>query len=138
MRARGFTLIELTVVLTIATLIVVAAVPRFRVAMETTRVDMCAGRLYSIWNAQRIYFLEQQTYASSLQDLVDAGALDAAVADATDPFSYALLSAGDAAFTVDATRAGTLWSGTLSINELGAVTGYVGDTEGKRVDAPAK
>lgn len=138
MRQRGFSLIEITVVATIMLVVIGTVAPSYRVAMEQTNVDRCAAMLRSIWHAQRMHWLEMRTYAKTLQELVDARTLDAAVAGATEPFTFSMDSASDKKFDAEAVRTGSDWSGTLTIDETGAIAGHVQDPGGKRVDPAAK
>lgn len=135
MRERGHTLLEVLVVLAVLMTVIGAVGPSYRVAMEQTRVDAGAAMLHSIWHAQRLHWLESRTYAKTLAELVGEGTLDAAVASATAPFSFEILSANPKTFRARARRGGSKeWSGTLTIDEQGALDGWVEDAEGRRVE----
>jgi type IV pilus assembly protein PilE len=65
---RGFTLMEVVVVLTIMGVLIAIPIPTFQRAIEQSKLDVAAGHLRSIWAAQRFYRLEHGRYGS-LADL---------------------------------------------------------------------
>jgi len=123
-RRRAFTLIELVVAVTIVAIILVLGAARYRNAIEQARANVAAANLRAIWSAQRLYWLDQRTYAGNLNSL---GALiDPSVVTGTPYYSYAVTSADDTSFTVTATRIGsTDWSGTLAMDQTGTMSGTI-------------
>ena len=137
---RGHTLIELTVVMFIMALLASIGVPRFVHSLEQARVDMAATNLRAIWTAQRLYWLEHQTYAPDLNSLytdpVD-GENFLAIPDPVDPTQpyYVCALTADSATATDfqatATRSPSAsWSGSLSIGSNGSVTGSITGPDG--------
>ncbi|MBN2216851.1 MAG: prepilin-type N-terminal cleavage/methylation domain-containing protein [Pirellulales bacterium] len=124
---RGFSLIELMVAVAILGVIIAFAEPSFRRTIEQSRADIAVANLRAIWTAQRLYWLENRTYAESLSDLESLDLLDATLLTASDPYSYQIGDdADETTFTATATRAsGGAWSGGFTINQTGAVTGSV-------------
>lgn len=55
---RGFTLLEVTVVMTIMGVMLAIPAPMFFRAVEQSKLDVAAGNLRAIWGAQRFYYLE--------------------------------------------------------------------------------
>ena len=132
MRQRGFTLLEITVVTIIMGLLVAMVAPTYRQAVEQARVDMCVERLRSIWSAQRLHWLEHRSYAASLDALDDAGLLDRASFKNPEPFSFQVVAVGES-WTAEAQRQGSAWTGTISIDDEGILSGYVEDAGGRHV-----
>jgi len=121
---RGFTLTELMVVLTIVAAMTAMSVPSFQRAIEQSRADIAAANLRAIWAAERLYWLENQTYTTNLTTLRDSGVLDKEIVDGAGGYTYEVTAATATAFTATAARAGeSQWSGTLTISADGAVTG---------------
>jgi len=106
-------------------------------AMEQSRADIAVAGLRAIWTAQRLYYIENQTYATSLNVLVSAGLLSLKDFNQTSDDStrhyYYMIDAGASSTTFTASawrydrRDGTLtpWNGSLTINQDGTVDGYV-------------
>jgi len=126
---RGVTLIELGVCVIIASILLTLVVPSFSRVSEQNHVDAAAQYLRSIWSAQRVYWLENRTFATSLAPLDAIGLIDPKIAGGNDGyFTYAVSDVSADTFTVTATRNGsTRWTGTLRITQDGDVTGHVDD-----------
>jgi prepilin-type N-terminal cleavage/methylation domain-containing protein len=133
----GFTLIELIVVLVVIMVLAQFMISPTQRAMEQSRTDIAVAGLRTIWTAQRLYYIENQTYASSINMLVSAGLLsnkdfNQTSNDATRHY-YFMIDAGatSTTFTASAWRYDrresglTPWNGSLSINQDGTVDGFV-------------
>jgi prepilin-type N-terminal cleavage/methylation domain-containing protein len=123
---RGLSLVELMVALTVMTVMTSFAIPSFQRAAEQSRADVAGGNLRTIWSAQRLYRLDNATYASSLETLISAGLLDANFATpngGTATYTYTIDEADGSTFTATATRATASWTGSFSIDDTGAITG---------------
>ena len=80
-------------------------VPSFVRVAEQNRVDAASQYLRSIWSAERIYWLENKTFTSSLSDLQALGLIDTKIAAGNDGyFNYSITDATSSTFTVDAVR----------------------------------
>ena len=120
----GFSLVEVMVVVVVIGILVAIAVPHYDRAVEQSRADIAAANLRAIWSAQRMYWLENHAYASTLSSLSSLGLLDPAVVIGTSGYAYAVPTADANNFTATATRSGTTqWSGTLTIDDTGAISG---------------
>lgn len=123
-RDAGFTLVEAMLVFVVLGILTAWAAPRFDVAVEQTRVDQAAAALRSIWLGQRMHWLEHQTFAATLDELVEERFLDGPMAAQTAPFVLAITDADAEAFGATAERTdSTEWTGTVAIDERGAITG---------------
>jgi prepilin-type N-terminal cleavage/methylation domain-containing protein len=129
---RGHTLIEAIVVLAIMGVLATFGIPRFHLALEQSRANVAGAGLRSIWSAQRLYWLDNRTYASDLPTLQATNLIDPSLATTTAPYTYQMTTASDgSSFTATATRSGTTsWTGTFSIDSSGNLTGQVQSGEG--------
>ncbi len=106
-RERGYTLVEALVVLVIMSVLVAMGVPRFQQSLEQARADVAGANLRSIWSAQRLYWLENRTYATDLRTLQSANLIDPSLTTATAPYTYQVtVSTDGSTFTATATRSG--------------------------------
>src|SRR4051794_10467781 len=87
-RRRGYSLMEVAVVVTLMSVILSMTAPSFQRAVETTRADLAAANLRALWAAERFYWLEYRTYTDDLSRLAALGLLDPQVPTASAPFAY--------------------------------------------------
>jgi prepilin-type N-terminal cleavage/methylation domain-containing protein len=132
---RGFTLVELCIAMVIICLMVTLAVPTFRRSVEQARADVASANLRTIWSAQRVYWLENRRFASSLSDLRALDLVDVAIADsANNPkavYIYRISSADASTFTAGALRnASGVWAGQIQIDQQGTLSGIIVGTRG--------
>ena len=69
MKNKGFTLVELLVVILIIGILTAIALPQYRFAIEKARVQRMLPLLRVLHNAQRAYFMINLSYAASFDEL---------------------------------------------------------------------
>ena len=74
-RQRGFTLIELMVVISIIVILMSVAIPRYQASILRARETVLRDDLYTLRSVIDQYTLDKQKAPQSLQDLVDSGYL---------------------------------------------------------------
>jgi type II secretory pathway pseudopilin PulG len=123
---RGWSLVEVVVVVTMMAILVSLSVPIFRRALEQAQADIAAANLRAVWSAERIYWLENHVYSSDLNELQALGLLDPALLSSSSVYVYQLQSTSATAFSATASRTGsTMWSGTLSVDQSGNFSGAI-------------
>lgn len=122
------------------------AIPSYRSSVEQARTDMAAANLRTLWAAQRFFYLNERYYTSDTDDLIAYGVFKSSeITSASvggpflmynDPsFTYQIVLQPNGDFQATATRsAGTAFSGVLTIDAAGVVTGAVTDTAGRVVE----
>lgn len=93
---KGFTLIELMIVVAIIGILAAIAIPNFLRYQAKTKQSEAKTNLSSIWTAQITYFGEHDVYTSSLANLSWA-------AEGTTRYTYSIFAASNSAFTAMAT-----------------------------------
>ena len=138
---RGYTLVEMMIVLVVMGVMISFGIPQFSRALEQSRANVAGANLRAIWTAERIYWLEYRTYAPSLpwlasntppsQSTCNPGypLLDPSIVPGSscppDPYYsyYSVTPADPATFTATAQRAANAsWSVTITITQDGTLT----------------
>ncbi len=112
-RARGFTLIEIMVVVAIVGILVSIAVPSYRDYVLRARLTEVFTGLGGVQTAAEEYWANKHTYAD--MDAAGQNRIPATTAN----FSYALTSAGDSAYLVTATGRGSMTGFAYTIDQNG-------------------
>lgn len=74
-KTRGFTLIELMIVISVVLILMGIAIPNYRTSVLRARESVLRGNLYAMRNMIDQYTLDKQKAPQSLEDLVSAGYL---------------------------------------------------------------
>jgi len=74
-KTRGFTLIELVIVMTLIGIIVGMGLPQYRNSLRKAKETMLKENLYIMRNLLNQYYTDKRKYPMSLQTLVDEGYL---------------------------------------------------------------
>jgi prepilin-type N-terminal cleavage/methylation domain-containing protein len=123
---RGYSLVEMIVAVIVAGVLLSIGVPRFQRSLEQSRADVAGANLRAIWSAQRLYWLQNRTYATDLSTLVSANLIDPSIPTANVPFGYSIADSSDSWFTATAARSGSSsWSGSFTIAADGSFSGAV-------------
>ncbi|MFZ1935953.1 MAG: prepilin-type N-terminal cleavage/methylation domain-containing protein [Thermoguttaceae bacterium] len=139
---RGFTLTELMVVTTLIGVMAAMSVPSFQRAVTQSRTDIAAANLRAIWAAERLYWLENHSYAGTLSQQSPPGLIQLGLLDPSLPltqagvtyqtggyyFSVVLGTDSTSAFTATATNALAGPPTAITIDQNGTVTTYPPNT----------
>ncbi len=134
----GYSLIETLVTLVIMSVLAAMGVPRFQQSLEQAKANVAAGNLRSVWAAERLYWLENRSYAPDLATLQAANLIDSSLATVTAPYSYQVtVSTDGSSFTATATRSGSAyWNGSFIIAIDGSFSGSVQSSGGATTIVP--
>ena len=123
-RRRGFSVLELMVVLTVIGVLLAMSAPSYQRATEQNQADIAAANLQAIWAAQRFYWLENHTYSATLAGLQDM--LDPSVSASAVPYVYSIQLIDSNTFKASATRTGSsIWGGQIIIDQSGSASGVI-------------
>ncbi len=121
---RGFSLLELTIVLTIMGVLIAIPAPQLGRAIEQPKLDVAASNIRSIWAAERFYYLENGSYGTLSQLAADALAsdlVDPTILNGTAFYGYsvALSNGGQSFIATGVHPASSVCSGTVTIDQTG-------------------
>jgi type IV pilus assembly protein PilE len=124
-KTRGFTLIEVMVVVTIIGILVAIAFPSYQNYLRKGRRAQAQSYLMEVTNAQQQYLLDARSYAPDVTTLKKP-----TPTDVSNFYAIAIAVAGPPpSFTVTATPSGAqAVDGTLTIDSTGAKTRVVTST----------
>ena len=128
----GWTLLELTIVITVIGIISSYAVPHFGRAIERSHGDMARARLETIWTAERLHWISAKRFSGDLdllrqENLLGMETFASLSGDCKSClFNYAIVEADEHSFVAVARRINsTRWIGDLQIDEQGRITGEI-------------
>jgi prepilin-type N-terminal cleavage/methylation domain-containing protein len=132
---HGFSLIEVIITMTILAILLSISAPSVIRSVEQSHADLAGAGLRMIQTAQRFYWLDNRTYSTDLQTLIDERLVDQNMAATTTRYEYSVTAASVSSFQVQARRRlfddfggpvyNGAWQGTLTIDETGVMTGAV-------------
>jgi prepilin-type N-terminal cleavage/methylation domain-containing protein len=96
-KARGFTLIELMVVIVIVGILAAVAIPKFFESANKAKASEFPTQLSAIYTGQVAYLAEKGYYLSSFAYLRDSAGVD--ISSSSRWFTYSMATAGTTAFT---------------------------------------
>jgi prepilin-type N-terminal cleavage/methylation domain-containing protein len=138
---RGYTLVEIVVVLTIMGVLIALPAPYFVRAVEQAKLDVAGGNLRAIWAAERLYFLQSGRFGllTNLGSNPPASTdlIDGTIVAGTTFYAYSIsVSTDGQSFTATATHpAGSQCAGSITINQAGTLVSSV--TYGSLVMTPS-
>lgn len=125
-RRKGFTIIELLIVIAVIAILVGIALPRFKGMQDEGKIAQAKGELRTLQSAVESYYIHQSnTYPTALSFLTGATITPNLLGNAlpTDPFNgtsnygYATNGSYYTAYSV-----GTGGNGSVSVNSAGNIT----------------
>ena len=126
-RRRGFTLVEVMVVLAVIAVMLTLAIPSFNRAVEQSQANIAAANLRAIWAAEQWWWLDStpNTY-TDLNTLASNGLIDRQIIASTSVYVYTLPAPGSTTFIAYATRTGSpTWTGMYQVDQTGDITGQI-------------
>jgi prepilin-type N-terminal cleavage/methylation domain-containing protein len=104
LKTKGFTLVELMVVIVIIGILAAVAIPKFVDASQRAKASEFPTQLTAIYNGELAYYAQSACYLTSLGALKDSAYVD--VASTSRWFTYTIQSTASTAFTGSASVAG--------------------------------
>ncbi|MBN1793860.1 MAG: prepilin-type N-terminal cleavage/methylation domain-containing protein [Candidatus Omnitrophica bacterium] len=122
MKNRGFTLIEVLIVVIILGILASIAVPQYANSIEKAKTGEAKTNLGSILTGEKLYYLEWESYVNATDMSAINAILDVDISGRY--FAYEVCGATDLGFTAIATRNGGPWHGqTITMDQTGAIGG---------------
>jgi Tfp pilus assembly protein PilE len=121
--------------MTIMAILITMSTPIYSKAIEQARLDNAARELMTIWSAQRVYWLDNHSYAENLitlqnLDLISSG-LPLSEESVSEMYIYDIVSADSESFVASAARnASSKWTGQIEIDQFGIITGSISASDG--------
>ena len=125
-KSKGFTLIELMIVVAIVGIIAAVAYPSYQEQVNKSRRADCSGALVGFANAMERFYSVNNTYLGAGVSGADSGAPAATLYPATCP-----VDGGAATYNLTISTATTASTFTLLAAPTGAQTGAVGGASGQ-------
>lgn len=115
----GFSLMEIIIVILIISVLAAVGFPRYRLTVERTRAAEGVQILTALYNAQKAYFFENDSYTTNMDDLDISFDIDSQNFGAIDSTNLADGS-GDGR-VAELTRTGGPFTYTLYITNVGTI-----------------
>ena len=116
MNRKGFTLVEVLIVVIIIGILAAIGVPQFANSIEKAKGGEARAGLGHIQTGEKVYFAENEKYTNNTADL------DISLSQRY--WTFTIQTPTDTTYTATATRAGGTRAGqTISMNELGTISG---------------
>jgi type IV pilus assembly protein PilE len=141
-RPRGFSIVEIMVVLTLAAVILRMALPSFYRTIEKSKADIAISNLRGLWAAEQFFWIENRTYTNDMSSASGLNKYNLLAADVisnqTQPYQYSIDTSSATTFTIRATRsAGSAFTDYFTIDQTGVVSGSVTLEDGFTIAPPA-
>jgi type IV pilus assembly protein PilE len=95
-KTKGFTLVELMVVIVIIGILAAVAIPKFLDASQKAKASEFPTQLTSIYTGELAYFAQSGSYATAIQFLRDSAGVD--IPSTSRWFTYGMLTATTTSF----------------------------------------
>jgi len=119
MSRKGFTLVEVLIVVIIIGILASIGIPQFAASIEKAKGGEARAGLGHIQTGEKVYFAENEFYTSNI---LPGGDLDITLTQKYWTFSVSTPSS--TTYTATATRSGGTYSGqTLTMDQAGTISG---------------
>ena len=123
LRKKGFTLVELIVVVIVIGILATVAVPQYLKATERAKLGKARNAMALIAQGEKLYRADLDTYINTALDANNAVLgpyVELVDVDADPDWSYQVTGAGAGAFLITATRTGGSNNGeSITLNQAG-------------------
>ena len=118
MNGKGFTLVEVLIVVIIIGILASIGIPQFAASIEKAKGGEARAGLGHIQTGEKVYFAENEVYTS------DLSALDISLTERFWTFTIAVSGVNDELYTATATRsAGARANQTITMDQAGTIAG---------------
>ncbi|MEK7867776.1 MAG: prepilin-type N-terminal cleavage/methylation domain-containing protein [Candidatus Omnitrophota bacterium] len=116
MNRKGFTLVEVLVVVIIIGILAAIGIPQFAASIEKAKGGEARAGLGHLQTGEKVYYAESEYYTTNTADLD--------ITLTQKYWTFTIAAPTSTTYTATATRSGGSYSGqTLTMNQLGTISG---------------
>ncbi len=116
MNRKGFTLVEVLIVVIIIGILAAIGIPQFAASIEKAKGGEARAGLGHLQTGEKVYYAENEYYTTATADLD--------ITLTNKYWTFTIVTPSSTTYTATATRSGGTYSGqTLTMNQAGAISG---------------